>query len=169
LVNVVVTVAGQTELDEQGKRIGDTGELTLSLLGAVPVAGMTLPEAAERLAERYRHYLRDPHVEMSYAFDSGEEDRGATSPWGTVTVLGRVKKPGRVNIPPTRDLTVSKAVQEAGGFDTSAKQKAIRITRTHKDGTAEKFTVNMGKVALKGGTDFVLQDGDVVFVPERWF
>jgi protein involved in polysaccharide export with SLBB domain len=84
--------------------------------------------------------------------------------------LGRVKKPGRVAIPATRDLTVSMAVQQAGGFDTSAKDTAIRITRSvgGKTGSRE---VNLRAVGAQGrvAEDLMLLPGDVVFVPELMF
>lgn len=166
-LNVVVSAAGEKEIEDLQKRVSDSGEVTLSLLGNVPVRGMTVAELQRDLGKRYEYFLRAPHVEVTYAFDSAEE--GATSPWGHVTVLGRVKEPGRINIPPTQDLTLSMAIQEAGGFDTSAKQKSIRVTRQKQDGTTEKIRVDLRAVATKGSEDLTLQDRDVVFVPERLF
>jgi len=95
----------------------------------------------------------------------------AISPWGQVTVLGRVKQPGRVNIPPTKDLTVSAAIQNAGGLDSSAKDSAIRVTRRLDDGTYQTMDVDLRAVGARGAraNDLILRDGDVVFVPQMMF
>lgn len=96
-----------------------------------------------------------------------EAGDSAVSPWGYVTVLGRVKKPGQVNVPPTRELTVSRAIQLAGGLDTSARSNAIRVTRT-RGSAAEQFEVDLDRIGALGQTkdDVRLLPGDVVYVPE---
>ena len=169
LVNVLVTVGGEREVEDLDKRINNEGYVTLTLLGGVQASGMTLSEFGEDLEERYRRFIRQPHVEVTFSYDEEEEGRGTTSPWGSVTVLGRVKKPGRVNIPPTQDLTISMAVQEAGGFDTSAKTKDIRVARKRDGAAVEKLRVDLRAVAVKGEEDLKLRDGDVIYVPERLF
>jgi protein involved in polysaccharide export with SLBB domain len=86
-------------------------------------------------------------------------------------VLGRVKEPGRVAIPATRDLTVSGAIQQAGGFAPSAKDSAILVTRSLPDGKTESRTINLKAVGTAGRLedDIILQAEDVVFVPEAMF
>jgi protein involved in polysaccharide export with SLBB domain len=169
MINVLVTVAGEREFEDLDKRINNEGNVALTLLGNVHVSGMTLSELSKDLEEKYQTYIRQPHVEVTFSYDEEEEGRGTTSPWGSVTVMGRVKKSGRVNIPPTQDLTLSRAVQEAGGFDTSAKVKGIRVTRKRDDGSVEKLRVDLQAVAVKGEEDLKLKDGDVIYVPERLF
>ena len=95
----------------------------------------------------------------------------AVSPWGSVTLLGRVKSPGRVPIPPTRDLTVSAAIQRAGGFDSSARKTAIRVTHRADDGSLSVREVDLEAVGSRGELehDIVLAPDDVVFVPEMIF
>jgi protein involved in polysaccharide export with SLBB domain len=169
MLTVIVTVAGEKEVEDLGKRVNSEGEATFSLVGTVPVSGRTLSELQEELTGLYQRFLRAPLVEVSYEYGDTEAESGATSPWGTVTVLGRVREPGRINIPPTQDLTVSMAIQEAGGFDSSAREKAITVTRKNEDGSTKRMRVDMRAVATKRQPDPVLQDQDVIFVPERMF
>ena len=168
LIRMNVLVSGKAEIEEQAKRITSSGEVTLPLIGMMKVEGMTLEELSRELTKRYEEYFVRPQVVVEFSQD---EQSDVVSPWGYVTVLGRVKNPGRVKIPPTRNLTVSMAIQQAGGLDTSAKDSAIRVTREGSDGKREQFDVNLRALGSKGrlGTDVLLQPGDLVFVPEMIF
>lgn len=165
-VKIRVSAGGRTEVDEPDRRVSAGGSITLPLLGAVQAEGLTLREFADRLQQRYADFLRDPLVDVEFNIDS----KDSVAPWGYVTVLGRVKDPGRVNFPPTQDLTLSSAIQKAGGLDTSARLTGIKITR-EKAGISEQFDVNLQSVGEKGElhSDVRLLPGDVVFVPERVF
>jgi protein involved in polysaccharide export with SLBB domain len=168
IVGISVLVSGQKEIDEPTKRISNNGELNLPLVGNVRVRGMTLEELSVELQKRYQKYFVDPQVVVEFVRDQNSD---LISPWGYVTVLGRVKTPGRVNIPPTQDLTVSSAIQQAGGLDTSARDSAIKITRRNIQGQSEQYEVNLRNVGSKGYVqdDLLLKSGDVVFVPEMIF
>lgn len=165
---VKVLVLGKTEIDEQNRRVSDEGFLMLPLIGSVKVDGMSLSDLAAELTERYRNFFRLPEVVVDYVMEQGTD---AISPWGYVTVLGRVKRSGRVSIPPTKDMTVSAAIQRAGGLDSSARDSAIRVTRRKDDGTFETVQVDLRSVGSRGatGNDLMLRHGDVVFVPEMIF
>ena len=168
LVRVTVLVSGKREIDAEVKRVSDNNLLDLPLIGPVAVQGMTLSELNSTLQTRYQDFFIDPQVLAEFVF---EERPDAISPWGSVVVLGRVKTPGRVNIPPTQDLTVSGAIQQAGGLDTSAKSSAIRLTRRKADGSTERITVDFSAVGQQGTVenDLILKPGDLIFVPERVF
>ncbi len=168
VVNVSVVVGGNKIIEETGKRISERSTLTLPLLGSVSVANMTLEILSEKLVENYREYYVNPQVMVEFIRD---DNREGISPWGYVTVLGRVKKPGRVNIPATRDMTLSGAIQQAGGFDTSARDTAILVTRRTASGQTETHEVNLRAVGARGriDNDIVLLPDDVVFVPELLF
>lgn len=168
LVRVTVLVSGKREIDAEVKRVSDNNLLDLPLIGPVAVQGLTLSELNSTLQTRYQDYFIDPQVLAEFVF---EERPDAISPWGSVVVLGRVKTPGRVNIPPTQDLTVSGAIQQAGGLDTSAKSSAIRLTRRKPDGSTERITVDFSAVGQQGTVenDLILRPGDLIFVPERVF
>ncbi len=168
VLNVQVIVSGVKEIDETAKRISEDARLTLPLVGSVTAKDLTITEFARYLNELYKEFFIDPQVIVEFAKGEAAED---LSPWGYVTVLGRVKQPGRVGIPPTRDLTLSSAIQKAGGLDTSAKETAIRITRQSLDGGVQTREVNLKAVGAQGqfGEDIRLQPDDVVYVPELIF
>jgi protein involved in polysaccharide export with SLBB domain len=168
VLNVTVLVAGKKEIEETGKRVSDRGYLTLPLLGNLVVKDLPLDTLASRLTVSYREYFISPQVIVEFIRDDNQE---GLSPWGYVTMLGRVKKPGRIGIPATRDLRLSGAIQQAGGFDTSAKDTAIRVTRRTAGGQIQAREVDLRAVGTQGDTarDIVLMPDDVVFVPELTF
>jgi protein involved in polysaccharide export with SLBB domain len=168
MINLSVLVAGKKELDEPNKRVSDGGTVVLPLLGELTVADLSLDELREQLTRRYEKYYVQPQVILDFARNTDAE---GSSPWGFVTVLGRVDKPGRIAIPATRDMTVSGAIQKAGGFAPSAKLNAILVTRSAPDGKTESRTINLYAVGAAGRLeeDIILEADDVVFVPEAMF
>ena len=110
-------------------------------------------------------FFVNPHVTVSFDLDA-ESDM---YPWGSVTVLGRIAKPGRVRIPATRDLTITQCIQKAGGFIQYAKKTAIEITRPQPGtGTVKVTKVDFNRIG-RGEKDPLLRHGDVVNVPEVMF
>jgi len=166
-VNVQVLVNGVKEVDEKSRRISDAGNIMLPLVGNVPVANRTVMETQKLLESLYGRFFVRPQIIIESQIESGDV---FVSPWGYVTVLGRVKNPGRVNIPPTQDLTVSRAIQLAGGLSTSARGSSILITRA-SGGESVQMRVNLDRIGLgdHAKNDLELVSGDVVFVPETIF
>lgn len=168
VINVSVLVAGKEEINESSKQVSDGGTIVLPLLGEMEVTDKSLDELRRELAKGYQKFFINPEVFVGFVRDTEGE---GISPWGFVTVLGRVTKPGRIAIPATRDMTVSGAIQKAGGFSSSAKDGAILVTRTMPDGTAQTRTINLYAVGVAGrpGEDIILEADDIVYVPEKMF
>ena len=150
--------------------VDQNGDVTLPLLLQEPVAcdGLTLDALRQKLTKAYSKYYRQPTVTVTFGpFDA----RGGVSPWGTVTVLGEVSRPGPVNMPPTMDMTVTKALLEAGGCKPFADKSSIRVTRCERDGTQQRTTVDIKEIGKDGRVDkdMLLRAGDVVWVPETWY
>lgn len=166
VIDIVVAAGGRKEVTETAKRVTDDGDIGLPLVGTVHVEGMTLKDLAEHLRTQYSSFLRSPEVNIDFNLSNP----GSPSPWGLVTVLGTVKNPGSVNIPQTQDLTVSRAIRAVGGFDTSADDSAIVVSRRKPDGTIKKIRVNLHGLGSTGQLkqDIKLEAGDVIFVPEEW-
>lgn len=82
-----------------------------------------------------------------------------------VYVIGKVTKPGAINLPSQEVLTVSKAISLAGGFDRFAVQDGVQLVRT---GVVTPIDVK-GILSGKKLEDPVLRQGDTVYVPEARF
>ena len=149
--------------------VDQKGDITLPLLLQSPVAcdGLTLEALKQKLVKAYSMYYRQPTITVTFAPYDGH----GVSPWGTVTVMGEVSRPGPVNMPSTMDLTVTKALMEAGGCKPFADKTRVRVTRCDKEGNLTRTTINLNEIGEDGriDKDMPLRAGDVVWVPETWY
>jgi polysaccharide export outer membrane protein len=86
-----------------------------------------------------------------------------------VFVMGRVTRPGAVKAKLSEGITLLQAIADAGGLAEGAKESAITITRKDKAGKEQKIKVNLKDVIKGRKKDIVLQEGDVVYVPESFW
>lgn len=172
-LRVTVIVQDKSEIDLNDAQVSESGELLLPLVKQVRLADLTMDEAAERLTELYAKYFKAPQVYVQLPFmPAGSSDSsGAASAAGYVAVTGRVRNPGLVAVPAAADLKVSEAILRAGGLNTSARDRAVMVTRRRPDGSVERKTVDLRAILSEGdlAADLTLQGGDVVYVPESLF
>jgi len=86
-----------------------------------------------------------------------------------VFVFGRVTQPGGLKFKISEKVTLLQAIAQAGGLAEGAKQSGVVITRKDKAGREQKIKVNLKDVISGRVKDVVLQEGDVVFVPESFW
>lgn len=158
-----VEVNGRWEIQENAVRVSEVGAIRMPLVGAVEVMDHTLPAVQDRLTVLYKEYFVDPRVEVEFV----SEGRHGVFPWGRVTVLGRVGKPGEIALPPTRTFSLVGAIQAAGGFASSANTRSIRITCP--EGETRRVSMRDIGRSEEGPEDIILTDGYIIFVPERIF
>ena len=83
-----------------------------------------------------------------------------------IYVFGQVKNPGAVRMRRgSDDVTLLRAIAQAGGFSDRARRGKVMITRS-VDGVERKISVDVSDILAGRRKDFVLQAFDVVFVPE---
>jgi protein involved in polysaccharide export with SLBB domain len=145
------------------QRVTSQGEISIPLLGAVKVAGLTLREAEALMEKLYRDegYFIEPQVILSV-------DTYASR---TVSVLGQVNNPNQIAFPIERsELGIVTAITQAGGFTRVAQIDAVKVMRT-VNGKDVSFTVNVAAYLNKSTPQeqFKLLPDDIVFVPERVF
>lgn len=141
------------------------GTINLRLVGEIVVAGKTVPEAQKAIEAAYREgrYLVTPQVTINIEEYAPRE----------VSIDGMVRNPGRFPLPIESGLTVADLVLKAGGLTDTARGSAVTVTRRSLDGKQTVFTVDVeslikGKSSGKAADNaFLLQPGDIVFVPQR--
>lgn len=165
-IELSVEVDGQMEVSRHRAPINFSGKVTLPLVGDVKISGLRLEQARTVIANAYGSYYVNPPVVMLTTIE--DVDAGD---WGAVTVTGKVGKPGLVPIASAKGIRLSAVIQAAGGFAASAKSSSILITRTDAGGKRVQVTVDYNDIGQKGNVeaDIYLKDGDVIYVPERWF
>jgi len=140
-------------------RIEADGTVTLPLIEKIKVGGMTVAEAQSLITDLYnRDYLVDPQISVLVVSFSPK----------VVRILGSVNRPGVVQMPPDRDLTLTEAIAQANGISRLGNPKSITIKRVDEQGRAQQMEVNFSRIVTDAGVkDIVLQEGDTIWVPER--
>lgn len=83
---------------------------------------------------------------------------------GTFYVNGAVKKPGSFRL--KDEITVSQAVQMAGGLETGARASDVKLLR-FKDGQRQIMDVDLKAIERGEQKDIALQDQDVLYLSKN--
>lgn len=146
-----VVVPGRPELTlEGGYRVSPAGNVTLPLVGAVAVAGLSLEDASSAIEAALSEYVVEPRVGLTLL------ERGAHG----VHVLGRVGKPGELKL--DGPLSALEALSRAGGLRGGARRDKVALLRRVGPADVDVFLFS---VEPPGPDAFVpLHPGDVLFV-----
>jgi polysaccharide export outer membrane protein len=149
-----VSVNGDPKLTQQVV-IGPDGRVSFPLLGDVPLGGLTVREASEKVAELLaRDYMVDPNVDIQIL--------EYKSRW--VMVTGEVGKPGRV--PLRGGATLKDALADADGLTMNAGEEII-VSREAPEGNG-KIQIPVDRQEFeRAEVDLPLKSGDIVSVPAR--
>ncbi len=87
-----------------------------------------------------------------------------------VYLTGNIKQAGIMQIPPyEEDLTLYAAIVQRGGFARFANLKKTYVLRDLGDGVRTRIPVNLKAVQKGLVPDLVLEDNDIVVIPEKFF
>lgn len=136
------------------------GTISLPLVGRVDVRGLSLKETSDKVSKQYSTYLKRPIITV-----------GLVSPRPLkIGVSGEVDNPGSYQVAITAEdpqfPTVTDLLTQAGGINTIADVRQIRIRREMK-GKEVVYNSNLWDLLTKGQIkqDISLRDGDTIFVP----
>ena len=82
----------------------------------------------------------------------------------TVTILGKVVKPGQIDFPLDGELDLVGAISRAGGFHPLANPRKVTVNRS-----GQVSVIDVEELSGRGSSPFKLQPSDVISVPERIF
>lgn len=144
---------------EKSVRIEADGTVTLPLIKKVKVADLTVSDAQELITQLYnRDYLVDPQISVLVVSFSPK----------IIRVLGSVNRPGVVEMPPDREMTLTEAIASANGISRLGNPKSITIKRVNESGKTQQFEVNFNRILMNANAkDMILKEGDTIWVPER--
>jgi len=139
------------------------GKISVPLIGDVAAGGHTPMEVAADIKEKLTTYVRDPQVAVILT------ELRSNEYLARVRVTGAVRQP--VSIPYRQGMSVLDAVLAAGGTTEFAAADRTELFRKQPEGGAKQFDVRLEKIMKKGEltTNFALQPGDIITVPERAF
>ena len=149
--SLTVALQGVPDPSTNQVQISDGDMISLPYIGTISTANATTGELAQRIRETYiakKFYTAlDVSVSVTERY---------------VYVGGEVTRPGRIIWTP--DLTVSKAVQAAGGFTLYAKESKVNLVRDQK-----AYDINITLAQKNPSQDVRLMPNDSVQVPRSPF
>ena len=138
------------------------GSVRLPLVGQVRVRGLTLEQAQIAVTQAYGQYIRQPFVDLNLVDTRSVQ----------VAIAGEVNRPGAYALEVTEEgkpLTVTKAIQLAGGITQLANVHSVQVVRGQGiPGVAtQAANVDLWALIQSGdlSQDVVLRDGDTVVIP----
>ena len=142
---VAISVFGEPDLSVEFT-LSDNGALNYPFLGEIRVAGLTMPELEQRIADGLRgDYLINPDVTVSM------------KQYRPFFLNGEVNRPGGYPYQP--GLTLEKALALAGGLSPRAARNKIVVKRASELSGVE--------ISIKMSDP--VHAGDVITVPQSFF
>ena len=141
-------------------RVSGNGTITFPLAGNLKLSEMSVPEAEEYLAQKLSEFLVKPQVSVLIKEYGNKQ----------IYVLGEVKKPGAIQLPAERRLTVLEAITLAGGFTDLAAPDRTKVLR-NANGQNQNIPVIISRITKQGdkSADIFLEPNDTVYVPQSFF
>lgn len=132
-----------------GSRVDPDGYLSLPLVGAVDVGGLTLAETREKVTAAYAQYMKEPRLDLSVIEYAARR----------FYLYGEVEEPGAYVM--DRPLNVYQALTFGGGFTTSAARDKIVLLREGPE-EVEVHVIDGEHIEAEGLRE--LQPDDFLFV-----
>ena len=139
------------------------GKITVPLIGDVQAGGQTPEAVAATIRDKLKAYVRDPQVAVILTQLRSHEYLAR------VRVTGAVRTP--VSLPYRQGMTVLDVVLAAGGTTEFASPDRTELYRHAGEGASQSYAVRLGRILEQGdlATNYPLQPGDVITVPQRAF
>ena len=138
------------------------GKISVPLVGDVTAGGHTPEEVSTDIKSRLEAFVRNPQVTVIV------DELRSHEYLARVRVTGAVRTP--ISVPYRQGMTVLDAVLAAGGTNEFAAADRTELYRKDGDST-RAYPVRLDRILQKGDlqTNYPVQPGDVITVPERTF
>ena len=158
---LTISVWGNPDLS-LGVPVRPDGYISVPLVGDIEASGLDAESLAAAITEALSSQLRNPQVTV------------IVSQVNSVQYTLRVRVTGAVmaprSFPYARGMSVLDAILEAGGVNEVASANRAKLYRTVGDELVE-YVLRLDDILLRGDltTNYQMQPGDVITVPERLF
>lgn len=153
---LIIMVRGVEELSNVPVMVREDGRFSFPYAGEVMARGLTIPELENVLQNRLTNYLKNPGVQVLL-----QEERGLM-----VGIFGEVIQAGNFKVPAGSNLISALAFAGGPKLD-SARLRSVRIY--HQDGTFRKVNLRHLLSHPEDADKYPINEGDVIFVPKRFF
>lgn len=150
---LVITVRPDPQIERE-LTVRPDGRFSFDLIGDVDARGRTIEEIRTEITSRLKEYIVQPDVTVLLR----------TSNSRTFFILGEINRPGAYPI--VGDVTAVHALATAGGPTRMASLDSARLVRPSPEGELT-YPIYFAAITESGygQTNYLLQPGDVVYVP----
>ncbi len=135
-------------------RVSTEGNIDFPLCGRIKLFGLTPTQAADAITGCLQdRFLKHPEVSVVVREYNSKK----------VFIFGEVSKPGTLSF--SDNMNIIEVVTQAGGFTKSAAKNNVSVIR-QVNGMEQKIRVPVEDIGIGRERNFLLQPGDIVFVPE---
>jgi polysaccharide export outer membrane protein len=132
-----------------GFLVDRNGDIELSLIGKIRVAGLTTYQARELVREKVSKDYKDPNVQLRFANFK-------------VSVLGEVGTPSTYTLP-NEKVSILDALSMAGDLTIYGKRENVLIVRDN-EGKKEFARLNLNSSEIFNSPFYYLKQNDVIYV-----
>jgi polysaccharide biosynthesis/export protein len=138
------------------------GKISVPLVGEVTAGGRTPIDVAAEVTSKLSKYIRDPQVAVIL------EQLRSHEYLSRVRVTGAVRTPSSMSF--RQGMTVLDVVLEAGGLNEFASANRTKLFRRTQD-KVEAIDIDLADILNDGDmrTNYAIQPGDILSIPERNF
>jgi len=154
---LLITAPKVKEIDGQKVTIRADGNVSLNLIGELPVNDLTTAEISERIIQKLSKFYKQDAIDVAVSVSKFKSR--------SYYVMGQVVTPGIK--PYTGSDTILKVLAEARLNDKAYPQKIVIVRPNEDVNVRQRVTVDVKEMYENGKTNqnFLIEAGDVVYVP----
>lgn len=137
-------------------RVSVDGTVDIPLVGRIRVEQLSRDEVVDLLRTKLEQFINEPQVSILVKERKSKK----------IFVFGQVRKPGTFEF--ESNMNIIQAITLAGGFDKLADQNGAFVNRII-EGHEKRLEVSVKDIGKGEATNFLLQAGDIVYIPESLF
>jgi polysaccharide export outer membrane protein len=132
-----------------GYLVDENGEVMMPVLGKMALAGLSIPEARQKVQTEVDQFLKESYVSLKLAN-------------ARVMVMGEVGAPGPVNLL-NEKTSLFEVLALSGDISPTGNRQAVKLIRTLND-TAYTYSLDLTDPAILSSESLYVLPGDVIYV-----
>jgi polysaccharide export outer membrane protein len=149
--------------------ISEAGGLTENAGPELYVIRVGADDESRRITVNIEELMIQGRSELNIQVQSGDVINIPADPEISVYIYGAVRQPGQLSFKESDVISLLQAITKAGGLTDRAAADRVRVKRKSAGGGEDQIDVNLKKILKGKQEDVLLQDKDVVVVPETIF
>lgn len=133
--------------------VNDLGEIEISLIGKVHVAGYSIKHIDSMLTEKVQGYSNYATVDVKFASFK-------------FLAMGEFSEPGQYFVA-NETCTIYEAIGIAGDATMFSNKKKVQLIRTCSDGSKKIYTLDLTDYSTFTSDNYFIQPNDIIYIPPQ--